>query len=158
MVASIFVYHLHLLIILASSPSIGVGFERYSSHQLWPGNIITDFGCSHGGQLYKTIGRPTITTDASRGKIYNCEKNKSLRFVGASCNLLSASTIHVNLLHPLPIFFPSWVTIASLMFFYLTRPVFCSHLLFLVNLLHLFLALFLLGLLSLLLGFSMLLN
>ena len=34
MVASIFVYRLHLLIILTSSPSIGVGFERYSSHQL----------------------------------------------------------------------------------------------------------------------------
>lgn len=88
MVASIFVYHLHLLIILTSSPSIGVGFERYSSHQLLPGNIISDFGCGHGGQLYKTIGRPTITTDASRGTIYNCEKKKSLSFVGASCNLL----------------------------------------------------------------------
>ena len=87
MVASVFVYHLHLLIILASSPSFGVGFVRYSSHQLLPGNIISDFGCSHGGQLYKTIGRPTITTDASRGTIYNCEKKKSLRFVGASCNL-----------------------------------------------------------------------
>ena len=86
MVASIFVYHLHLLIILASSPSIGVGFERCSSHQPWPGNIISDFGCGHGGQLYKTIGRPTITTDASRGTIYNCAKEKFLRFVGAPCN------------------------------------------------------------------------
>ena len=88
MVASIFVYRLHLLIILASSPSFDFGFERYSSHQLLPGNIISDFGCSHGGQLYKTIGRPAITTDASRGTIYNCEKKKSLSFVGASCNLL----------------------------------------------------------------------
>ena len=78
MVASVFVYHLHLLIILASTPSFGVGFVRYSSHQLLPGNIISDFGCSHGGQLYKTIGRPTITTDASRGTIYNCEKNEIL--------------------------------------------------------------------------------
>ena len=162
MVASIFVYNLHLLIILASSPSIGVGFERYSSHQLWPGNIISDFGCGHGGQLYKTIGWPTITTDASRGTIYNFEKKKSLSFVGASCNLLYGlinRRVQLMLIFSIPCQFCSPLGLSSpLLCFSITRPIFCSHLLFLVNLPHLFLALFLLGLLSPLLGFSMLLN
>ena len=90
------------------------------------------------------------------------KKKKSLSFVGASCNLLYGlinRRVQLMLIFSIPRQFCSPLGLSSpLLCFSITRPVFCSHLLFLVNLPHLFLALFLLGLLSPLLGFSMLLN